>query len=369
MLKLNMKKTTRQSLVTYAIVIIAFVVFQLLSSFGALSNLIEGQLVNLCLYAILAVSLNLVVGISGELSLGHAGFMCIGAFTSAFFSKICTDTIGNDFLRFLIAMVIGTFFAALVGFLIAIPVLRLRGDYLAIVTLAFGQIIMTLINSMYVGIDKNGLHISFSSESALHLEPGTSPIINGSQGITGTPSIDSDYRFFVSILFLLLTLAVSYHFINSRTGRAVMSIRDNRIAAESVGLNVTKYKILTFTIASAFAGLAGAIFSHNIPTLVATTKNFGYDKSIMILVFVVLGGIGSVRGSMIAAALLTLLPELLRSLTFLPDGIRTFVSENRMLIYAVILIVVMIFSNSPRFVEIRARLKAFFRRGTKKEAV
>ena len=147
----NMNKTKRSNLITYAIVIVAFVVMQTLSSTGSISSLLTGLLVPLCTYIILAVSLNLVVGILGELSLGHAGFMCVGAFSSAFFSKCMRDVIENSIVRFLLALLIGVIVAAIFGVIIGIPVLRLKGDYLAIVTLAFGEIIKNLVNVLYIG--------------------------------------------------------------------------------------------------------------------------------------------------------------------------------------------------------------------------
>lgn len=183
-------------------------------------------------------------------------------------------------------------------------------------------------------------------------------IIKGPQGITGTPN---DSTFFIGVLLILVTLFIVLNLIHSRTGRAIMSIRDNRIAAESVGINVTKYKLLAFTVSASLAGVAGVLYAHNLSTLAAQPKNFGYNMSIMILVFVVLGGIGNIRGSIIAAVVLTLLPELLRSL-----------NDYRMLIYAVVLIVVMIFSWSPKCREFRERygLKRLFnsKKSAKEEA-
>lgn len=338
---MKISKTTRSNLITYGIVIAAFVIMQILIGAGQVSSLIKGLLVPLCVYAILAVSLNLVVGILGELSLGHAGFMCVGAFSSAFFSKCMADVIPVSGLRFFLAILIGAAVAALFGILIGIPVLRLRGDYLAIVTLAFGEIIKNIINVFYIGKDSNGFHFSMKDAMSLNMEPDGQTIINGPQGITGTPN---DSTFLIGIILLLITLFIVLNLVHSRDGRAIMSIRDNRIAAESVGINITKYKLMAFTISAALAGAAGVLYAHNLATLVAQPKNFGYNMSIMILVFVVLGGIGNIRGSMIAAVVLTLLPELLRSL-----------SDYRMLIYAVILIVMMLFNWSPKALEWREK--------------
>lgn len=337
--RLNVKTTTGNNFITYGIVIAAYIIMQILTSTGSISSLMQGLLVPICIYVILAVSLNLVVGILGELSLGHAGFMCVGAFAGAFFSKCTMDTIESTAIRFTLALIVGAVAAAIFGIIIAIPVLRLKGDYLAIVTLAFGEIIKNIINVMYVGIDSKGLHFSMKSILNLNLEDDGKVIIKGAQGITGTPN---DSNFTVAVVMVLITLIIVINLINSRSGRAIMSIRDNRIAAESIGVNVTKYKVMTFAISSALAGVAGVLYAHNLSSLTATPKNFGYNMSIMILVFVVLGGMGRIRGSMIAAIVLTLLPEYLR-----------FLQDYRMLIYSIILIVMMLFNWSPKCIEWR----------------
>lgn len=345
----NMKKTTKNNLITYGIVIVAFVVVQLLIMTGNISSLLEGLMVPLCMYVILAVSLNLVVGILGELSLGHAGFMCVGAFSSAFFSLYTEDIITVAPLRFFLALLIGIITAAIFGILIGIPVLRLKGDYLAIVTLAFGEIIKNLVNVLYIGKDENGLHFSMKDAMSMNMDAATGKIlINGPQGITGTPN---DSTFSIGIVLVLITLFIVLNLINSRDGRAIMAIRDNRIAAESVGINITKYKLMAFSISAGMAGAAGVLYAHNLSSLTATTNNFGYNMSISILVFVVLGGIGSIRGSMIAAVILTLLPELLRGL-----------SDYRMLIYAIVLIIMMLFNWSPKSIEWREKHLAFLKR-------
>ena len=351
----TMNKNTRKNLITYAIVIVAFAVMQTLISTGSVSSLLEGLMVPICIYVILAVSLNLVVGILGELSLGHAGFMCVGAFASAFFSKCMRDVITVDIVRFLLALLIGIVVAAVFGILIGIPVLRLKGDYLAIVTLAFGEIIKNLVNVLYIGKDENGFHFSTKDVMALDMEPDGTVIVNGPQGITGTPK---DATFLIGFILILITLFIVLNLINSRDGRAIMSIRDNRIAAESIGINVTKYKLMAFTVSAALAGAAGVLYAHNLSTLTANTNNFGYNQSIMILVFVVLGGIGNIRGSIIAATILTMLPELLRGLP---------VSDYRMLVYAIVLIVMMLFNWAPKAIEWRERYLIFGRK--KKEAV
>ncbi|MBQ8822825.1 MAG: branched-chain amino acid ABC transporter permease, partial [Lachnospiraceae bacterium] len=292
MKKINLNKVQKSNLITYGIVIAAYLIMMLLKGTIGISSLLNGLLVPLCVYSIIAVSLNLTVGILGELSLGHAGFMCIGAFTSAFFSKCTVNVITIAPLRFTLAIIVGALCAALFGFLIGIPVLRLKGDYLAIVTLAFGEIIKNVINVLYIGRDSKGFHFSMTSNLDLGLEEGGETIVKGAQGITGTP-MDSSFTW--GIVLLLITLFIVLNLVNSRTGRAIMAIRDNTIAAESVGINITKYKLLAFTISAALAGVAGVLYAHNLATLTALPKNFGYNMSIMILVFVVLGGIGNIR--------------------------------------------------------------------------
>lgn len=356
-MKTNIKfsKTFRKNFVTYGMVIVAYIVMELLLYTGRVSSLIEGLLVPLCTYAILAVSLNLTVGILGELSLGHAGFMCIGAFTSAFFSKCMLTAIPSAIVRFPIAIVLGALAAGLFGILIGIPVLRLKGDYLAIVTLAFGEIIKNLVNILYVGKDSNGFHFSVTSTMELNMESDGVVLIKGAQGITGTPN---DSTFTIGVLLLLLTLFIVLNLIHSRDGRAIMAIRDNKIAAESVGIPITKYKLMAFSVSAALAGAAGVLYAHNLSTLTAQPKNFGYNMSIMILVFVVLGGIGNIRGSIISAVLLTLLPELLRGL-----------NDYRMLIYAIVLIVMMLFNWAPKCIAFREKhsIQGIFHKKTKEE--
>ena len=328
----KMTKTSKDNIVTVLMIVIIYAAVMAANAAGLVNSHIGGLLVPLCVYSIMAVSLNLVVGILGELSLGHAGFMCIGAFASAFFSKLTEQSMGT-FPRFLIAILIGGAVAGVFGFLIGIPVLRLNGDYLAIVTLAFGEIIKNLINVLYIGRDSRGLHFSIKGQMALGLEPDGEMIINGAQGITGTPF---DSTFTIGIILLLISVIVVLNLTNSREGRAIMSIRDNRIAAGSVGIPVTHYKMLAFTLSAVIAGFAGALYAHNLASLMATPARFGYNMSILFLVFVVLGGIGSTRGAIIAAVILTLIPELLR-----------FMADYRMLIYSIVLIVMMIVNWNP----------------------
>lgn len=341
MRQLKLSKNMKENVITYGIVVVAFLLVKILLATGNMSSLMQGLLVPLCVYVILAVSLNLTVGILGELSLGHAGFMCVGAFASAFFSKCVQDIIPISGIRFLLAIIIGAIATGLVGFLVGMPVLRLKGDYLAIVTLAFGEIIKNIINVLYIGKDSDGFHFSMKDSLSLGLKEDGIVIINGAQGITGTPK---DASFEIGFVLIMITLIIVLNLIHSRDGRAIMSIRDNLIAAESIGINITKYKLMAFSISAALAGVAGVLYAHNLSSLMATPKNFGYNMSIMILVFVVLGGIGNIRGSVIAAVVLTLLPELLRGL-----------SNYRMLIYAIVLIVMMLFNWSPKLIQLRKK--------------
>lgn len=353
---MNLKsKTFRQNAITYGIVLLAFLVIQPISAKGMISSSLSGLLVPFCYYIILAVSLNLVVGVLGELSLGHAGFMCIGAFSSAFFTMCMKDTITNGTLRFLLAALVAAAVAAVFGILIGIPVLRLRGDYLAIVTLAFGEIIKNLMNILYIGKDSRGLHFSTKDALSLNLEDGGLVIINGPQGIGG---ISRDANFTLGVVLVLLTLFIVLRLIQSRDGRAIMAIRDNRIAAESIGINITKYKLMAFSVSAALAGVGGALYAHNLATLTATSKNFGFNMSIMVLVYVVLGGIGNIRGSVIAPVVLNfLLDYLLRKFQMMGSSpVLQFLSDNRMLIYAIVLIVIMLLTWSPKMIAMRQRV-------------
>ena len=326
---MKLKKSTLQNLITYAIVIIAFAVCQGMIKSGSMSRALRGQMIPICVYIVMAISLNLVVGISGELSLGHAGFMSIGAFTGTIMSAWLLGALqmDNTLLRLLISMAAGGILAGIAGFLIGIPVLRLRGDYLAIVTLAFGEIIRNILNCLYFSLDGSTLHVSFNNPNI----PGKI-LVNGPAGATGVAKIAS---FPVGFGLILFTLVVVLNLIDSRTGRAIMASRDNRIAAESVGISVTKYKMIAFVTAAMLAGMAGALYGLNFSTV--TASKFKFDTSILVLVFVVLGGIGNIRGSIIAAALLTVLPELLRKF-----------SDYRRLVYAIVLILVMLATNSPK---------------------
>lgn len=315
--------------ISYTIVILAFILIQTMIATGNITSSLKGQLVPICAYIVMAISLNLTVGILGELSLGHAGFMSVGAFTGIVVSASLAAAIPNGPLRLAISMIVGGLFAGIAGLIVGIPVLRLKGDYLAIVTLAFGEIIKNIINVLYIGLDEKGLHFSLL-EQHFTLTEGGSMIINGPMGVGGVQKLST---FSSGVVLILITLFLVLNLIHSRTGRAIMAVRDNKIAAESIGLSVTRYKLLAFVISAVFAGMAGTLYAMNFSTV--TASKFDFNTSILILVFVVLGGLGNIWGSIIAAALLTVLPELLRSM-----------NDYRMLIYAILLIVMMIFNNS-----------------------
>ena len=335
-----MNKTTRSSVFTYALVVGAFVILQLLRMTTGLGSVLEGQLIPICAYVTMALALNLVVGVSGELSLGHAGFMSIGAFLGCAAANGLAELIPFTPVRLGVAMVIGAALAGFFGFLIGIPVLRLNGDYLAIVTLAFGEIIKSIITNVYLGVDENGLQFSFLSNKT-ELADGGVELIRGPMGVMNTQRIST---FTVGFVLVVITLVVIFNLVNSRTGRAIMAARDNRIAAESVGISVTKYKMIAFVTSAALAGAAGTLYGCSQTTFVAT--KFDFNTSILILVFVVLGGLGNMWGSVIAAAALTILPEALRQF-----------ADYRMLVYAIVLILVMLATNNPNVWGFFARLR------------
>lgn len=330
------KKGSVKTIITYALVVVSFILVTVFSKSGMLSRSTQGLLVPVCCYIVMAISLNLTVGVLGELSLGHAGFMSIGAFTGVIISMSLQTVIPSTALRLVIAILCGMVTAAVAGFLIGIPVLKLRGDYLAIVTLAFGEIIKELINCLLVGIDENGLHFIFNptgtkSADDLGLSEAGKVIIKGAQGATGTQTIAN---FTAGFILIIVALFIVLNFVNSRTGRAVLAIRDNRIAAESCGINITKFKMIAFVLSASIAGAAGALYGMNYSNL--TSAKFDFNTSILILVFVVLGGLGNMLGSIIAATVLYVLPEALREF-----------SDYRMLMYAVVLILVMLATNNP----------------------
>lgn len=311
----------RDTLLSFGIVIAAFIIVQALIAGGMISSQIKGLLVPICAYVGHGVSAQLTVGILGELSLGH-GRLHVGRRVRRHRHHDLPRGRhpGLAPLRLAVAMIVGAVFAALAGVIVGVPVLRLKGDYLAIVTLAFGEIIKNVVNVMYLGFDESGLHFSLVEQN-FQLGDGGKMIINGPIGVSGVTKIST---FTSGVVLILVTLFFVLNFINSRTGRAVMAVRDNKIAADSIGISVTHYKLLAFVVSAAFAGAAGTLYAMNFSTV--TAAKFDFNTSILVLVFVVLGGLGNIWGSIIAAALLTLLPELLRGL-----------SNYRMLIYAVLL--------------------------------
>ena len=338
MKKLNLTKTSRRNFLTYGFVIVAYIILQSLAAGGHMSSMLKGQLVPICAYVVMAISLNLTVGVLGELSLGHAGFMSVGAFMGTTTAIALQNAVASPVLRLICALIVGAIFAGIVGFLVGIPVLRLNGDYLAIVTLAFGEIIKSIFNNMYLGLDAHGFHMSLL-DNKLRMEPEGKLIIGGPMGIGGIQKIAN---FTVGFALIIVCLIVIFNLVNSRAGRAIMAIRDNRIAAESVGIPITKYKMMAFVTSAAMAGAAGALFALNFSTIVA--NKFDFNTSILVLVFVVLGGLGNMLGSIIAAAALTILPEALRQF-----------ASYRMLVYAIVLILVMLVRNNPT-------IKSFFER-------
>ena len=316
------------NIVTFALVIIAYVIISSMIANKSISRTLKGQLIPICCWIVMAVSLNLVVGISGELSLGHAGFMGIGAFTGIIVSGWLLNgyQMEDASLRLLIAIVAGGLIAGIAGVLIGIPVLRLRGDYLAIVTLAFGEIIKNVMNCVYVAVD--GTHLNWAFINNANIQ-GTL-LLNGPMGAVKVKTIST---FTAGFILVMLSLLFVLNLINSRAGRAIMAVRDNRIAAESMGVPVTRYKMMAFVSASVMAGMAGALYGLNMATLVPT--KFSFNESINVLVFVVMGGIGNTLGAVISATVLTVLPERLR-----------FLQNYRMLVYAVVLIIAMLATNN-----------------------
>lgn len=332
----------REASISYGILIIGFVLLSLGAATGMIGHNLQGQFVPICVYISLAVSLNLVVGISGELSLGHAGFMAVGAFSGIIMERLLLAHMSFEPAVMIMSMLFGAFMAAIAGFIIGIPILGLRGDYLAIVTLAFGEIIRNFMNVLYFGLDENG-HLKFAFNHTIDGIDNSQRIITGAIGATGTKTIAS---FTWGMLLCLFTVFIVLNMKNSKQGRAIMAIRDNRIAAESIGLDVRKYKLMAFVVSAALAGMAGCLFGLNYSTLVPLKFNF--NTSVLILVFVVLGGVGNIWGGIIAATVLTILPETFRQF-----------ADYRMLTYAVVLIVVMICTYNPT---IKARVTAVWNR-------
>lgn len=299
--------------INYVVLAVATILFTTLSFSGALKSSDVYLLEKIAISIMLAVSLSMVVGFLGELSLGHAGFMCVGAYLGGKASVVLEPIIGEA-PALAVSLVIGGIVAALFGAVIGLPALRLRGDYLAIVTLAFGEIVRSVF-------------MNSSDES-----------FGGSLGLS-TPRFDKDYLFIIALVLVIGCLAVTQNLIRSKHGRAITSIRDNEIAAKATGINVTKYKLIVFTVSSFFAGVAGVLYSYSNYTVQST--NFDYNYSIEILVMVVLGGMGSINGSIIAATLIT----------FLDVELQTILTGNlavlQDLFYALILIIFVIYNNAP----------------------
>lgn len=329
MFKKIFDKKHRSRTTSYLIVLITYIVLELLLKTGSISSRFQSLLVPTTCYIVVAISLNMVVGISGELSLGHAGFMCVGAFAGVCVSGILGDYLNNNILILIISIIVGAILAGIIGFIISVPVLKLKGDYLAIVTLAFCQIIQSLVMNMYIGFDSNGLHFSFV-EKKFELAEGGRFLLEGPMGASGTNRIAN---FTAGVILILISLIIVYNLIYSKYGRAIMATRDNRIAATSVGINTTSVKTLIFVISTCLAGAAGALYSLNFSTL--TASKFDFNLSILILVYVVLGGLGNITGTLIATTALVLIPELLRS-----------IADFRLIIYSIILIATMLISNN-----------------------
>lgn len=300
--------------INYIVIAIFTVILGIMSVTGSLSSSSIILIEKIAISVMLAVSLSVVVGFLGELSLGHAGFMCVGAYFGGKVASILEPIFGNEYLALIVSVVTGGVVAAICGVIIGLPALRLRGDYLAIVTLAFGEIVRSLF-------------MNSSDES-----------FGGSLGLE-TPRFNKDVLFIIALVMVLLCLAVIQNLIRSKHGRAITSIRDNEIAAKATGINVTKYKLMVFTISSFFAGIAGVLYSYSNYTV--QSSKFSYNYSIEILVMVVLGGMGSINGSIIAATLIT----------FLDVKLQTVLTGNlavlQDLFYALILIVIVIYNNAP----------------------
>ena len=308
--------------VRYAINLVLFIIFLVVGNAlidaGVITRYQSTILQQVGFYIIMAVSLNIAVGYLGQLPLGHAGFMSVGGYGCAIFISYLMGVFGLEYADmstttpavlfvFAAGLVFGGLCAALCGLIIGIPALRLKGDYLAIITLGFSEIIRVIMNNI---------------DNVLGFE-----LTGGAMGLTGIPKYTNFVRVFVVVgicLFLIHTMMKSRH------GRAILAIRDNEIAAESVGVRTTYYKTLGFVVSAFFAGVGGGLYAGCIGVL--APKQFGFMKSIEILVMVVLGGMGSMFGSVVSASVLTILPEALRSF-----------SDYRMVVYAVVLILMMIF--------------------------
>ncbi|MBE6763963.1 MAG: branched-chain amino acid ABC transporter permease [Ruminococcaceae bacterium] len=299
--------------VNYILVGIAAVVFTALSFAGELNSSTLVLLEKVTIAVMLAVSLSLVVGFLGELSLGHAGFMCVGAYLGGKAAVLLQPSLG-EWPALVISLLVGGAVAAVFGVIIGLPALRLRGDYLAIVTLAFGEIVRTV----FMNADED--------------------LFGGTLGLS-TPRFDKHYLFIIAFVLVLLCLWVSQNIIRSKHGRAITAIRDNEIAAKATGINVTKYKLVVFTVSSFFAGIAGVLYSYSNTTVQSDV--FDYNYSIAILVMVVLGGMGNLTGSIIAATVI------ISAQVFLQTGLTGDLAVLQNVVYALITIVVVIYNNAP----------------------
>lgn len=313
-----------KNLVNYIAVALILVVLVVLQSNGYLKTSYANLVAQIGYSIILAVSLNLVVGFLGELSLGHAGFMCVGAYLGTYVSIQLMPVIGNKIICLVISALVGGLAAAFFGFLVGLPALRLKGDYLAIVTLAFGEIVRNIFRNLPWFGEAKGL----STKDVVFTK--------------------KDFPLFIIVLItVLVVLFIVQNLIRSKHGRAITAIRDNEIAAKAMGINVTFYKLFVFVIAAFFAGVAGVFYGHYTTPVIYTF--FSYNYSIEILVMVVLGGMGSINGSIIAATLITVLNTMLQK--HLPGEL----AALKFLIYAVILVVIVIFNNAPKLVFIKEK--------------
>lgn len=300
--------------ITMVLLAVLYLVLYLPIASEGIFSYTGGVYINVLIAILFAVSLNIVVGLMGQLSLGHAGFIAVGAYSASVASQIIDALSPNmpDSIQLLVVTLVGGIFAAIFGALVAIPTLRLRGDYLAIITLAFGEIIKYIIQNIDFKINIAGNDVF---------------ILGGAAGLKNIPQLSSfTMVFFIVVISIIIMVMV----MTGRQGRLVLSIRENEIAAENIGININKVKIYGFALAAFFAGVGGSLFAHNAGIL--TPDKFGFIFSIEILVMVVLGGLGSITGSILAAIFLT----------YLNEGLRQF-SEYRYLVYAVILILLMIF--------------------------
>ena len=307
--------------ITYVVIIAFLALMIVMSGMGALNRATIGLLSRISYSIIMAVSLNLVVGFLGELSLGHAGFMCVGAYIGCYCANLMRGAVGNDLIVLIIAMLIGAVCAAVFGLIIGLPALRLKGDYLAIVTLAFGEIVRNIFKNL--------------------------PWFGGAMGLS-TKTFKPASLYIVGFVTVLIVIFLSQNLIRSKHGRAITAIRDNEIAARAMGVNVTFYKLLIFVISAAFAGMAGVLYGHfTTPVLYSF---FSYNYSIEVLVMVVLGGMGSINGSIIAATLITYINYLLQS------KLSGDLAALKLLVYAIILIAIVLFNNAPKFQPIKEKI-------------